>query len=90
MFSIYLDQVKHPTEFAIQKYRDCEPTKRLSCDVRFDGWSPNNRPPALKGILPNRRCVSKIQQKESVTETVLSPGSQMKDGFIFDAHAVLV
>ena len=47
-FSICLEKVKHPTEFAIQKFQEGVPAERLGCKKTFGGWSPENSPPQLK------------------------------------------
>ena len=47
MFSIILENIKHPTEFAIQKFSDGGATVCLASEVTIDGKGPPHMPPVL-------------------------------------------
>ena len=53
MFSICLEDISHPNEFAIQKFQTTGPTERLACNVTTDGRSTRHAPPTIKQTFYN-------------------------------------
>ena len=53
LFSICLEDICRPNEFAIQKFQTTGPTERLACNVTTDGRSSRSAPPTLKQNFSN-------------------------------------